>query len=58
MPDSVDPEAALAASIGPAIARLRQTFDSTAAYLDFWQTHPALAGALERRTSRRTRGTT
>jgi lipase len=44
VPDGVDPEAALEASIGPAIARLRQTFASTEAYLDFWRAHPALAG--------------
>jgi pimeloyl-ACP methyl ester carboxylesterase len=42
--DGVDPEAALEESIGPAIARLRQTFASTEAYLDFWRAHPALAG--------------
>lgn len=43
MPDGVDPEVALEASIGPAIARLRQTYASTEAYLDFWRAHPALA---------------
>ena len=43
-PDGVDPEVALEATIGPAIARLRQTFPSTEAYLDFWRAHPALAG--------------
>ena len=43
-PDGVDPEVALEAAIGPAIARLRQTFPSTEAYLDFWRAHPALAG--------------
>jgi lipase len=44
VPDGVDPEAALEASIGPAIARLRQTFASTDAYVDFWRAHPALVG--------------
>jgi hypothetical protein len=44
VPDGVDPEVALEAAIGPAIARLRQTFPSTEAYLDFWRAHPALAG--------------
>jgi len=44
VPDGVDPEAAVEAAIGPAIARLRQTFASTEAYLDFWRAHPALAG--------------
>jgi lipase len=43
VPDGIDPEVALEASIGPAIARLRQTFPSTEAYLDFWRAHPALA---------------
>ena len=42
VPDGVDPEVALEAAIGPAIARLRQTFPSTEAYLDFWRGHPAL----------------
>jgi pimeloyl-ACP methyl ester carboxylesterase len=44
VPDGVDPEEALEAAIGPAIARLRQTFPSIDAYLDFWRAHPALAG--------------
>jgi len=44
VPDGVDPEVGLEASIGPAIARLRQTFASTEAYLDFWRAHPALVG--------------
>jgi lipase len=44
VPDGTDPEAALEAAIGPAIARLRQTFASTEAYLQFWRAHPALAG--------------
>jgi lipase len=44
VPDGIDPEVALEAAIGPAIARLRQTFASTDAYLDFWRAHPALAG--------------
>jgi pimeloyl-ACP methyl ester carboxylesterase len=32
----------VAAVIGPALQRLRMTFPSTAAYLDFWRQHPAL----------------
>jgi pimeloyl-ACP methyl ester carboxylesterase len=43
VPDGVDPEVGLEAAIGPAIARLRKTFASTQAYLDFWRAHPALA---------------
>jgi pimeloyl-ACP methyl ester carboxylesterase len=34
----------VAAVIGPALQRLRMTFPSTAAYLDYWRQHPALAG--------------
>jgi lipase len=44
VPDGVDPEEALAAALGPAIARLRQTFASTEDYVRFWRAHPALAG--------------
>ena len=43
VPDGVDPEAALEATLGPAMTRLRQTFPDTDAYLDFWRAHPALA---------------
>jgi pimeloyl-ACP methyl ester carboxylesterase len=41
--DGLDAEVALEAGLGPAIARLRQTFPSTEAYLEFWRAHPALA---------------
>jgi len=41
--DGLDAEGALEAAMGPAIARLRQTFPSTEAYLEFWRAHPALA---------------
>jgi pimeloyl-ACP methyl ester carboxylesterase len=43
VPDGIDLEALLDASLGPAIARLGQTFGDTEAYLDFWRAHPALA---------------
>jgi lipase len=43
VPDGVDPEAALEATLGPAMTRLRQTYPDTDAYLDFWRAHPALA---------------
>jgi lipase len=39
VPDGAD----LDAILGPALARLRQTFPDTEAYLDFWRAHPALA---------------
>jgi lipase len=43
VPDGIDLDALLDATLGPAIARLGQTFADTDAYLDFWQAHPALA---------------
>lgn len=33
----------VAAVIGPSLQRLRMSFPSTAAYLDYWRQHPALA---------------
>jgi lipase len=42
VPEGVDLDAVLDATLGPAIARLRQTFPDTEAYLDFWRQHPAL----------------
>ena len=44
VPEGIDLDAALDATLGPAIARLEQTFPSTEAYLDSWRGHPALAG--------------
>ncbi len=43
VPDGIDLDAVLDATLGPAIARLNQTFPDTEAYLDFWRAHPALA---------------
>ncbi|MEU9834845.1 alpha/beta hydrolase [Streptosporangium sp. NPDC048047] len=40
-----DPDAVLAATLGPALARLEQTFPSVEAYVDFFRAHPAFAGA-------------
>ena len=37
-------EQAARAALGPALERLRMTFPSRQAYLDFWRQHPALAG--------------
>jgi pimeloyl-ACP methyl ester carboxylesterase len=42
MPDGVDPDTLIDVVLGPAVARLRQTFASVEAYLDFWRVHPAL----------------
>ena len=43
VPEGIDLDATLDATLGPAIARLGQTFPSIEAYLDFWRAHPALA---------------
>lgn len=43
MPEGADPDAVLDATLGPAIARLRQTFGSREAYHAFWRAHPAFA---------------
>ena len=37
-----DPDAAVAAILGPALARLRMTFESRDAYREFWKQHPAM----------------
>lgn len=39
----VDLDAILDATLGPAIARLKQVYPSEQAYIEFWQAHPALA---------------
>jgi pimeloyl-ACP methyl ester carboxylesterase len=44
VPEGIDVDAVLDATLGPAIARLGQTFPDTETYLDFWRAHPALAG--------------
>ncbi|MFJ5234565.1 alpha/beta hydrolase [Kitasatospora sp. NPDC088391] len=41
LPAGVRPEDALAAVLGPALARLSAVFESRAAYRAFWQAHPA-----------------
>ncbi|MBF8189884.1 alpha/beta fold hydrolase [Nonomuraea sp. K274] len=38
-----DPDAAMEATLGPAVERLRRTFASAEAYVDFFKAHPALA---------------
>ncbi|MFD5328505.1 alpha/beta fold hydrolase [Streptomyces sp. NPDC127092] len=42
LPADADPDAVLAASLGPALARLSMTYDSDQAYVDFFRAHPAL----------------
>lgn len=44
LPEGIEPDAALEAVLGPALARLRMTFPSRQAYHDFWRAHPAFAG--------------
>jgi pimeloyl-ACP methyl ester carboxylesterase len=43
--ENVDPEAFLAAFLGPALARLERTFADREAYHDWWRAHPAFAQA-------------
>lgn len=45
LPDGTDLDAVLNATLGPALARLRETFPSVPAYFDFWRAHPALKDA-------------
>jgi len=42
VPEGIDVDTLIDAVLGPAVARLRQTFPSRGAYLDFWRAHPAL----------------
>ncbi|MFC4119318.1 alpha/beta fold hydrolase [Nonomuraea zeae] len=44
LPEGTDADAALEAALGPALARLRQTFPSAEAYVEFFKAHPAFAG--------------
>ncbi|MGV9284028.1 alpha/beta fold hydrolase [Streptomyces sp. NPDC003730] len=45
VPAGLDPDDLLAAVIGPAMRRLSMTFPDRPAYREFWQRHPAFAGA-------------
>lgn len=42
IPEGVDPDEMLKATLGPAIERLEQTFTDEDAYVDFFREHPAL----------------
>ncbi|MBE1592527.1 alpha/beta hydrolase [Nonomuraea angiospora] len=44
LPEGVDADEAMEATLGPALARLRQTFPTADAYVDFFKAHPAFAG--------------
>jgi pimeloyl-ACP methyl ester carboxylesterase len=45
VPGGADLDALLDASLGPALARLRETYPSVEAYFDFWRAHPAMKDA-------------
>lgn len=44
VPAQFDADQLLELTIGPAVARLRETYPSVDAYVDFFRAHPALAG--------------
>ncbi len=44
IPPGADPDDAIAAVLGPAMARLDMTFEDRGAYRAFWQQHPAFQG--------------
>jgi lipase len=41
-PEGADPDEVLASALGPALARLRETYPSEDAYVEFFRAHPAL----------------
>jgi hypothetical protein len=43
--DDADPGEVLEKTLGPALARLRMTFESAERYTDFWRAHPAFSHA-------------
>jgi pimeloyl-ACP methyl ester carboxylesterase len=44
VPEDVDSDKVLEMVLGPALARLRMTFETPDAYRDFWRAHPAFSG--------------
>ncbi|MEU8360748.1 alpha/beta hydrolase [Nonomuraea sp. NPDC048882] len=44
LPEGMDADAATEATLGPALERLRRTYPSAEAYVDFFKAHPAFAG--------------
>ena len=42
LPEGADPDDVLAATLGPALERLRTTYPSVEAYVEFFRAHPAL----------------
>lgn len=45
IPEGLDPDEMLQATLGPTFERLDRAFSSLDSYLDFWRAHPALAAA-------------
>jgi pimeloyl-ACP methyl ester carboxylesterase len=43
--DDADPDEVLEKTLGPALARLRMTFESADRYVEFWRAHPAFGPA-------------
>lgn len=43
LPDGIDPDEMLKATLGPTFERLDRVFESLDAFMDFWRAHPALA---------------
>jgi len=42
VPEGIDPDEMLKATLGPTLERLDMTFDSLVTYRDFWHAHPSL----------------
>ena len=47
MPPGVTVDDVMTATLGPATARLAMTFETRAAYQDFWRAHPAFSGGID-----------
>ncbi len=47
MPPGFTVDDVMTATLGPATARLAMTFESRAAYRDFWRAHPAFSGGVD-----------
>jgi pimeloyl-ACP methyl ester carboxylesterase len=47
MPPGFTVDDVMTATLGPATARLAMTFESPAAYRDFWRAHPAFSGGVD-----------
>jgi len=47
MPAGFTVDDVMTATLGPATARLAMTFESRAAYRDFWRAHPAFSGGVD-----------